>query len=72
MQTNLTLGKVWQEWEIPRESDAKWLAAAKQLHRDRWQACIARQKEVDASIAAKAESEFLYDSATAAVQPVRR
>ncbi len=26
-----------------------------------WQARIARQKEIDASIAAKAEFEFLYD-----------
>ena len=34
---------------------------AKQLHADWWQARIARQKEIDASIAAKAEFEYLYD-----------
>jgi len=35
--------------------------AAKKLHADWWQAGIARQKEIDASIAAKAEPEKLYD-----------
>jgi adenine-specific DNA-methyltransferase len=58
---NKTLGRQWQEWEIPREADAKWSDAAKQAHKDWWQKRIARQKEIDASIAAKADSEFLYD-----------
>jgi adenine-specific DNA-methyltransferase len=52
---------VWQEWEIPREADDTWTEAAKKLHADWWQARIGRQKEIDASIAAKAEFEFLYD-----------
>jgi adenine-specific DNA-methyltransferase len=51
----------WEEWETPREADARWSAQAKQLHADWWQARIARQKEIDASIAAKAEFEYLYD-----------
>jgi len=34
---------------------------AEKLHADWWQARIARQKEIDASIAAKAEFEYLYD-----------
>jgi adenine-specific DNA-methyltransferase len=58
---NATLKKSWEEWEIPREGDDKWPAAAKRLHADWWEARISRQKEVDASIAAKAESEYLYD-----------
>ena len=58
---NTALKKTWQEWEIPREADAKWPDAAKKLHADWWQARIARQKEIDASIAAKAEFEYLYD-----------
>ena len=58
---NKTLKKKWEEWEIPREADAKWTDAAKKLHADWWQARIARQKEIDASIAAKAEFEYLYD-----------
>jgi len=58
---NAALKKDWQEWEIPREADAKWPDATKKLHEEWWQARIARQKEIDASIAAKAEFEFLYD-----------
>jgi len=58
---NKALGKQWQEWEIPREADAKWSAEAKKLHTDWWQQRIARQREIDASIAAKAEFEYLYD-----------
>ncbi len=58
---NSALKKSWQEWEIPREADAKWPDTAKKLHADWWQARIARQKEIDASIASKAEFEYLYD-----------
>jgi len=54
-------GAPYEEWEIPREADATWPDAAKKLHADWWQARIARQKEIDASIAAKAEHEYLYD-----------
>ncbi len=39
---NNELKKSWQEWEIPREAEAKWSAQAKQLHADWWQARIAR------------------------------
>ena len=60
-ELNKVLGKKWEEWEIPREADAKWSASAKQAHVDWWKQRIARQKEIDASIAAKAESEYLYD-----------
>ncbi len=58
---NQELSKSWEEWEIPRESEAKWSDKAKQLHGDWWKNRIARQKEIDASIAAKADQEFLYD-----------
>jgi len=58
---NNSLKNQWQEWEIPREADVKWPDAAKKLHADWWQARIVRQKEIDASIAAKAEFEYLYD-----------
>ena len=34
---------------------------AKKLHAEWWQQRIARQKEIDASIAAKADFEYLYD-----------
>jgi len=58
---NATLKNNWREWEIPREADASWPDAAKKLHADWWQARIARQREIDKSIAAKAEFEYLYD-----------
>ena len=52
---------LWEEWEVPREAEDKWPDGAKKLHADWWTARIARQKEIDASIAAKAEFEYLYD-----------
>ena len=58
---NAALKERWKEWEIPREADAKWPDTARKLHADWWQARIARQKEIDASIAAKADYEYLYD-----------
>jgi len=60
-QLNKTLGKTWQEWEIPREAEEKWPKEAKTLHAQWWEQRIARQKEIDASIAAKADYEYLYD-----------
>jgi adenine-specific DNA-methyltransferase len=60
-QLNAALGKKWEEWEIPRDADPKWPAAAQKLHAAWWEQRIARQKEIDASIAAMAEFEYLYD-----------
>ncbi|HPO13645.1 MAG TPA: site-specific DNA-methyltransferase [Candidatus Hydrogenedentes bacterium] len=58
---NKALSTAWEEWEIPREADKRWSAKAKELHGKWWEARITRQKEIDASIAAKAEFEYLYD-----------
>jgi adenine-specific DNA-methyltransferase len=58
---NAALKQKWAEWEIPREVDAKWPDAAKKLHAEWWQARVRRQEEMDKSIAAKGEYEFLYD-----------
>jgi adenine-specific DNA-methyltransferase len=58
---NKELKEKWEEWEVPREAAEKWGAAAKKLHAEWWEAKIGRQKEIDASIAAKAEFEYLYD-----------
>ncbi|HXH24897.1 MAG TPA: site-specific DNA-methyltransferase [Vicinamibacterales bacterium] len=49
------------EWEVPREAPADWPEAARKALADFWEARIARQKAIDASIAAKAEFEYLYD-----------
>ena len=61
MSLNAAHGKVWEEWEIPGEAGPSWSADAKIIHAKWWDARIARQKEIDASIAAKADSEYLYD-----------
>ena len=60
-QLNAALRKSWQEWEIPREAGKDWPEATKKVHTEWWEARIARQQEIDASIAAKAEFEYLYD-----------
>ncbi|MEQ9145445.1 MAG: site-specific DNA-methyltransferase [Parvibaculaceae bacterium] len=58
---NAALGTAWEEWEIPRDVDAGWAADVKAAHAEWWDARVARQREIDASIAARAEFEFLYD-----------
>ena len=60
-QLNTAINKQWQDWEIPRESDQKWSNDAKELHANWWQARSLRQAEIDASIAVKAEFDYLYD-----------
>ena len=53
--------KTLEEWEIPRERPEDWSSAAEPLLAAFWELRLARQKEIDASIAAKAEYEYLYD-----------
>lgn len=49
------------EWEVPRSAPENWPSQAKIALIEFWDACYARQKDIDASISAKAESEHLYD-----------
>ena len=49
------------EWEVPREPPEDWPTAAQEPLDRFWEARIARQREIDASIAAKADFEYLYD-----------
>ena len=58
---NAVLGEKWEEWEIPRETGEDWSDSAVSAHADWWELRIARQKEIDKSIAQKADVEFLYD-----------
>ena len=58
---NKTLKKNWEEWEIPRQANEAWPAKVQKIHADWWKQRIKRQQEIDASIAAKADHEFLYD-----------
>jgi len=60
-QLNKALGKQWQEWEIPRDTEDKWPDAVKKHHADWWKHRIHRQNEIDASVALKADPEDLYD-----------
>ena len=46
---------------LPERPVDVWPEDQVKLHADWWHARIARQKEIDASIAAKAEFEYLYD-----------
>ncbi len=50
-----------QEWEIPRARPEEWPESCRPLLDEFWKLRIARQKEIDASIAAKADFEYLYD-----------
>jgi adenine-specific DNA-methyltransferase len=58
---NVHLTRAWREGQIPREPDPKWSDTAKKIHAEWSKARIDRQKEIDASIAAKAEFEKLFD-----------
>ena len=55
------LPKALEEWEVPRERAEAWPSATESLLAQFWEARIARQKAIDISIAAKAQSEYLYD-----------
>ncbi len=50
-----------EEWEIPREKPDHWPQATQPLLTQFWEQRIARQQKIDASIAAKADHEYLYD-----------
>src|SRR6266481_6002314 len=68
---NAALKKQWQEWEIPREASDDWPAAIKKLQAKWWEMRFSRQKEIDASIAAKADPVYLYDKPYADNKKVR-
>ena len=58
---NGALGRDYSLQEIPDHPLDPWDAGPTDLHRRWWEARIARQREIDASIAAKADYEYLYD-----------
>ncbi len=60
-ELNGMVGESWEEWEIPRRAEDGWSGPAKAVHAKWWEARIARQAEIDASIAAQAPFEFLHD-----------
>ena len=58
---NVALGASYEEWEIPCDADDAWPEEVSRIHANWWQQRIICQKEIDASIAAKADYEYLYD-----------
>ena len=58
---NSALRRDYSLGEVPDQPRNPWDAGPTDLHRRWWEARIARQKEIDASIAAKADFEYLYD-----------
>ena len=60
-ELNQLLKQSWEEWEIPRETEAKWSDKAKELLAKWWQIRQQRQQEIDESIARNADTELLYD-----------
>ncbi|MDP0929390.1 site-specific DNA-methyltransferase [Paracoccus onubensis] len=59
---NAILGRAYTFKTLPERPIDPWTnAEAIRIHGEWWEARIARQKEIDASIAAKAEFEYLYD-----------
>ena len=60
-ELNAALGTSYEEWEIPRDADDAWPEEVSRIHANWWEQRIIRQKEIDASIAAKADYEYLYD-----------
>ena len=58
---NAAVSEGWEEWEIPHEVGEDWPDGAEAVHTEWWEARITRQKEIDASIAAKADRAHLYD-----------
>ena len=49
------------EWRVPREAPADWGADAAAALAEFWNLRLARQREMDESIARRAEFEYLYD-----------
>ena len=58
---NKELGRKYALEDVPGRPRDPWEPGATDLHRRWWEQRIARQKEIDASIAAKADYEYLYD-----------
>ncbi len=58
---NARLDCNWEDWQIPHEASEDWPAEAVETHGMWWEARTARQHEIDDSIAARADYEYLYD-----------
>lgn len=60
-EINALTGNSFEEWEMPRQPDKSWKSQAITDLIEWLNLRVQRQKEIDASIAAKADFEYLYD-----------
>jgi adenine-specific DNA-methyltransferase len=60
-ELNRSLEQTWEEWQVPHDANPNWPAKAQELHAQWWQSRRERQREIDASIAKRADTELLYD-----------
>jgi adenine-specific DNA-methyltransferase len=58
---NLNLKRDYTLETLPERAADPWPEPAQKLHAQWWEQRIARQREIDASIEARAESEYLFD-----------
>jgi adenine-specific DNA-methyltransferase len=68
---NEAMCESWEDWQIPRELPVGAPASAAEPHAKWWEARIARQGEIDASIATRADVEYLYDKPYIDISRVR-
>ena len=59
------------EWEVPREAPDDWPLPARSALAAFWEARIARQQEIDASIARSADFQYLYDKPAEETSKIR-
>ncbi|MCL4465881.1 MAG: site-specific DNA-methyltransferase [Chloroflexi bacterium] len=60
-ELNSVLRQSWEEWQVPRAASDDWPDRARQLLEEWWALRRERQKEIDDSIAHRADVELLYD-----------
>ena len=61
LNLNAALNENWSDWQVPGESGKDWALEAVKLHKEWSEKRVERQKEIDSSIAANADFEYLYD-----------
>ncbi|MBU2685849.1 MAG: site-specific DNA-methyltransferase, partial [Gammaproteobacteria bacterium] len=61
----------FMDWEVPRDPPVGWPDPAQKALARFWEVCLARQTEIDASIVAKADFEYLYDKPHSEASKVR-
>lgn len=61
VRLNHRLRQAWQEWEVPAEADRSWPTDVHEIYTSWRSLRRERQREIDESIARRADTEFLFD-----------